>query len=110
MRTWCVVQISSCRWRAETALSAVAGQSTTPRRTCCSKHFFSMRRLELLDARSPRLVPAARRDTCAGVAAAPIQPALTIPDNHAVSRYRNHAGSMQPMAARRINKAGGVAF
>ena len=59
-------------------------------------------------------VPAQSRDkSAAGPTAAPAPPlqmAVTMPDNHAVSRYRNHARSMQRMAAPRIKKAGGVAF
>jgi len=64
----------------------------------------------LVDRIRPTLGPAWSRDKGIDVTAAPIQLAVTIPDNHAVSRYRNHAGSMQPMAAPRINKAGGTTF
>jgi len=39
-----------------------------------------------------------------------IQLAVTMPDNHAGSRRRNHARSSQRIAGLRINKAGGVAF
>jgi hypothetical protein len=39
-----------------------------------------------------------------------IQLALTIADNHALSRCRNHARSAQRIAGPRINKTGGVAL